>query len=206
MYLLHKIFAFLERRLRKKIDRHRYRKHIMADPSTILDGEFDVDFRVPPEDRVYVKVGKDGILNAGIVFESTRGTVSIGDRVYFGGGNIICRSGVTIGNDVTFAWGVMLYDHNSHSLDWRKRSKAVAHFHSTHGTPACFGDLDWDDVASHPIVIEDKAWIGFDALILKGVRIGEGAIIGARSVVTKDVEPYTVVAGNPAKVVKRLNG
>ena len=47
-------------------------------------------------------------------------------------------------------------------------------------------------------------WIGFDALILKGVHIGEGAIVGARSVVTSNVEPYTVVAGNPAVIVKRL--
>ena len=47
-------------------------------------------------------------------------------------------------------------------------------------------------------------WIGFDVTILKGVTIGEGAVIGAKSVVTKDVEPWTVVAGNPAVVVKYL--
>lgn len=55
-----------------------------------------------------------------------------------------------------------------------------------------------------PIVIEDKAWIGFDSTILKGVTIGEGSVVGAKSVVTRNVDPYTVVAGNPAKVVRKL--
>lgn len=52
-------------------------------------------------------------------------------------------------------------------------------------------------------IINNDVWIGYDALIMPGVKIGDGAIIGARSVVTKDVEPYTVVAGNPAKIIKK---
>jgi len=54
------------------------------------------------------------------------------------------------------------------------------------------------------VVIEDKVWIGARCIILPGVTIGEGATIGAGSVVSKDVPPYTVVAGNPASVVKNL--
>lgn len=54
-----------------------------------------------------------------------------------------------------------------------------------------------------PIVIADGVWIGARAMILPGVRIGEGAIVAANAVVTKDVEPWTVVAGNPAKVIKQ---
>ena len=52
------------------------------------------------------------------------------------------------------------------------------------------------------IVIMDDVWIGANAIILKGITIGEGSIVGAGSVVTKDVEPYTIVAGNPAKKIK----
>lgn len=52
------------------------------------------------------------------------------------------------------------------------------------------------------IVIEDDVWIGAGSIILKGVTVGEGSVIGAGSVVTKDVPPYAVVAGNPAKVIK----
>lgn len=65
----------------------------------------------------------------------------------------------------------------------------------------CFLDSkDWSTVKSAPIKICDKAWIGFNAIILKGVTIGEGAVVGAGAVVTHDVPPWTIVAGNPAVV------
>lgn len=54
-----------------------------------------------------------------------------------------------------------------------------------------------------PIVIEDKVWIGINSTVLPGVRIGYGAIVGAQSVVTRDVPPMTVVAGNPARIIKK---
>ena len=57
------------------------------------------------------------------------------------------------------------------------------------------------DISSAPVVIKDEAWIGFNATILKGVTIGRGAVVGAASVVTKDVADYTIVAGNPAKAI-----
>ena len=63
---------------------------------------------------------------------------------------------------------------------------------------------NWDVVKSRPITIEDKAWIGMNCTILNGVTIGEGAIVGACSVVRENVEPWTVVAGNPAKVIRRI--
>ncbi|WP_175871412.1 acyltransferase [Burkholderia sp. BCC0397] len=53
-----------------------------------------------------------------------------------------------------------------------------------------------------PVVIEDHVWIGARAIISPGVRVGEGAVVGAGSVVTRDVEPYTIVAGNPARFIK----
>ena len=55
------------------------------------------------------------------------------------------------------------------------------------------------------VIIGDHVWIAYRAIILPGVTIGDGAIIGAGSVVTKDVEPYTIVAGNPAKFIKHRN-
>ena len=61
---------------------------------------------------------------------------------------------------------------------------------------------DLSTIKSAPIVIKDKAWIGFNCIIMKGVTIGEGAVIGAGSVVTKDVPDYAVVGGNPAQIIK----
>lgn len=190
--------------LSNRLVHRKYRKNLEIDSSTRLHENFSVNFLVPPQDRCYVKVGARGLLNAQITFESKDGAVEIGDRVYIGGCLIICRNKVTIGNDVTLAWGVTIYDHNSNSLDWRQRAKVVEYFCETYGSARCYEELDWSGVASAPIVIEDKVWIGFDAVLLKGVRVGEGAVIGARSVVTRDVDPYTVVAGNPAVFVKRI--
>ena len=62
------------------------------------------------------------------------------------------------------------------------------------------------ETSAKPITVHSNVWIGFDSCVLPGVRIGEGAVVGARSVVTQDVPPYTVVAGNPARVVRRLDG
>lgn len=66
-------------------------------------------------------------------------------------------------------------------------------------------DWKWKHAVSAPIVIEDNVWIGEYAAVLKGVTIGTGAIVASHAVVTKDVPPYTIVAGNPARVVKELD-
>lgn len=91
------------------------------------------------------------------------------------------RSSLNIGNDVFIGPKVNLISLN-HVVNPEKRS-------STYG---------------RRIVIEDKVWIGINSTILPGVRIGFGAIVGAGSVVTKDVEPLTIVAGNPARAIKRI--
>jgi galactoside O-acetyltransferase len=61
---------------------------------------------------------------------------------------------------------------------------------------------NWTGVKHAPIIIKDKAWIGFNCIILKGVTIGEGAVVGAGSVVTENVPDYAVVAGNPARLIR----
>ena len=71
-----------------------------------------------------------------------------------------------------------------------------------------FGDLcvpmcEQGETSHQPVVIEDDVWIGRRAMIMPGVRIGKGSVIGASAVVTKDVPPYSVVGGVPAKVIKR---
>jgi acetyltransferase-like isoleucine patch superfamily enzyme len=72
-------------------------------------------------------------------------------------------------------------------------------------------DNDQHDIANHtevpqsePVIIEDRVWIGSKVVILPGVRIGSRAVIGAGSIVTKDVPPRCVAAGNPARVIRRL--
>ena len=97
-----------------------------------------------------------------------------------------------------------MYDHNSHSLDWQERQKDLEQQLNDYNNGLDFiKNKNWETVKSKPITIEDKVWIGFDCTILNGVTIGEGAIVGAKSVVRENVEPYTIVAGNPAVVIKK---
>ena len=71
----------------------------------------------------------------------------------------------------------------------------------------CTASHDYEDPAfrliSAPIFIEREAWVAAESFVAPGVRVGEGAVVGARSCVVRDVEPWSVVAGNPARVVKR---
>lgn len=166
---------------------------------------FAVRFLATAEDRTYFTAGANCFLGASFVFEAKTGEIHLGDRCYIGANSsILCRNRVSLGNDVTIAWNVTIYDHDSHSMDWRDRAAAVRLFHERYGEPDCFDRLDWTNVRSAPIVIQDRVWIGFGATILKGVTIGEGAVVASCSVVTQDVEPYTVVAGNPARAVRKL--
>jgi galactoside O-acetyltransferase len=186
----------------KTLALRRWRVQVQVDPSCRLLRRFSVRFCAPVEARVYASAGRDCVLNCTIIFEARTGRVRIGDRCYIGQGTtLISRAGIDLGDDVTVAWGVTIYDHNSHSLDWRRRSDVVRHFKDHVGTAECYAEKIWNDVAAAPISIGNRVWIGFDAVLLKGITVGEGAIIGARSVVARDVEPYTIVAGNPARVV-----
>ena len=81
---------------------------------------------------------------------------------------------------------------------------------STYPFPIFFDewDLDVEDITSAwdrkgDIIIGNDVWIGYEAVIMSGVTIGDGAIIGARSVVTKDIPPYTIVGGVPARQIRR---
>lgn len=186
---------------------HANRK-LVSKYATIGDGTVDrgITLRLDmPEDRKYLSVGSDCIVAGNFVFESSDGQVKIGDHSYIGGGTFISRSSIEIGDNVTIAWGGTFYDHDSHSLDYMKRRKDVDdELNDIRNGRNFIANKDWTDVNSKPIKICDDAWIGMNVIILKGVTIGEGAVVGAGSIVTKDVPAWTVVAGNPAKVVRLL--
>lgn len=153
-----------------------------------------------------VSIGRDSMVGCNFIFESDNGEIEVGEHTFINGGtNLISRSKISIGNNVTIAWGCTVYDHNSHSLDFRERQKDIRRQNDDfRNNSNMIISKDWSAVKSKPISIEDNVWIGFDSVILSGVIIGEGAIVGARSVVRQNVEPWTVVAGNPAVLIKRL--
>lgn len=178
-------------------------RYATIDPTTINRG---INIRLDnPDSRKYLSIGNNCIVSGTFIFESKSGNVSIGNHSYIGGGLFISRSLIEIGDNVTIAWGGTFYDHDSHSLDFMKRRKDIDDELDDirHGRNF-IENKDWSVVNSKPIKICNDAWIGMNVIILKGVTIGEGAIVGAGSVVTKDVPAWTVVAGNPARVVKSL--
>lgn len=153
-----------------------------------------------------IVIGNECIIGVKLIAESTNAYFMFGDKVFVGKSKIICRSGIEFGNNIMVAWGVTFYDHDSHSLDFELRKKDLEQ--QIYDYDNFNGDFlrnkNWGVVNTKPIKVCDNSWIGMNATILKGVTIGEGAIVAACSVVTKDVPPYTVVAGNPALVVKKL--
>lgn len=104
---------------------------------------------------------------------------------------------VTIGNYVIISNHVTIYDNNNHPTTPSVRKRMCM--------DGFYGDAwSWVHSDHKPIIIEDNVWIGEHSTILKGVTIGEGSIVACHSVVTKDVPPYSMVAGNPARVVKKI--
>ena len=110
----------------------------------------------------------------GAVAAVTIGTAcSIGDNT-----QIHCCGRVSIGDCVLISWGVNILENSYHNTE--------------DGA-----------IRSAPVVIEDRVWIGCNAIVLSGVTIGSGSVVGAGSVVTRDVPPGVLVAGNPAKVIRK---
>lgn len=128
------------------------------------------------------------------------GQIHIGDNTYIGNRTIIGASNlIKIGSDVIISDDVIIFDNNNHPIEPELRIKMSrsGNYFSNEWT--------WQHAKSAPIVIEDNVWIGKRAAILKGVHIGKGSIIGLGAIVTKDVPPYCIVAGNPARIVKTLS-
>lgn len=146
-----------------------------------------------------VFIGKESLVSGSIVTETDYSIVKVGDSVSIGGGSLIdCVCNVTIENDVLISYQCIIQDSDNHSILFSIRKADVKDWMN--------GEYhNWALTPQKPVKICSGAWIGARAIILKGVTIGEGAIIGAGSVVTKDVPPWTIVAGNPAKIIRKLS-
>jgi maltose O-acetyltransferase len=128
------------------------------------------------------KQGRDLVLEKGTLPHKR---LFVGDRVQIGADCRFMIGGrVTLGDDVLLAPEIIFVDSNH---NWDRLDVPIK---------------DQGSMSPQPIVVEQGAWIGIRAVILPGVRIGQGAIVGAGAVVTRDIPEYAIAAGNPAKVVR----
>lgn len=104
----------------------------------------------------------------------------IGDRSH-----INCQSSITIGAHCAISWDVEILDSDMHTIVMEDGQKLAL---------------------TAPVVIEDRVWIGTRALILKGTTIGHDSIVAAGAVVANSIPPYSICAGNPAKVIRQIKG
>jgi len=134
-----------------------------------------------------LSVGKDAIIEirgsikiytGSVVSVSGGGRLSLGSGYVNCGTQIYCFNAISIGDDVSIAENVCIRDSDNHLISGNKTE-------------------------SRPIHIGDRVWIGMNAIILKGVTIGDGAVVAAGAVVTRDVEANTLVAGVPARFVRQ---
>ena len=141
--------------------------------------------------RVYCR----GLLRCGA---RGSGSISIGDEVYIGDDCIISsESCVEIGQLTMISHGVHIFDSIGHPIDplLRERDWRII-----------LGDIPKPrpEVAKSPVRIGQRVWIGFNSVVMRGVTIGDGAIVGAGSVVVDDVPSNTIVVGNPARITKKI--
>jgi len=187
----------LDRLKQTMMNRRHRRLAIIGEDSTVLN---DGWIENPEGTASRVHIGDRCMIRGHLFVPPHGGRIVLGDDCFVGPETRIwSAAGITIGRNVLISHQVNIHDNDSHSQDPMIRE---IHFRAirTRGHPS-----HAPDIAAAPISIGDHAWIGYGASVLKGVTIGEGAIVAARSVVTRDVPPRSVVAGFPAQVVKDIS-
>ena len=164
------------------------------DKSVIIDNSASI-YCFYGSSSLDIKIGKKVQL-CGELLSEYNGKIVISDYCSIGRNSTV-RSveSVFIGELTAISTGVVICDNNNHPVNPYDREIIMK-------TPPMSVEKSWKYSAHAPIVIERNCWIGENSRICKGVHIGEGAIIAANAVVTKDVPAFSIVAGNPARIVK----
>jgi acetyltransferase-like isoleucine patch superfamily enzyme len=144
-----------------------------------------------------VTIGRDSVIDGRLVTEAPRAEISVGSNTSIGGETLLAAvRSIVVEDDVLISYQCIITDSDNHNVRYSLRK------HDLHEW--LDGRHDWSKVTTESVRICRGAWLGARTIVTKGVTIGEGAVCGMGSVVTKDVAPYTVVAGNPARVIREL--
>ena len=180
-------------RIYAKLNSLRIRQYCICAPTVYLSATAKI---VNSKEAHAISIGKGSNIHGMLQVFPHGGVIKMGEDCFVGPNtNIWSGRSITIGDRVLISHSVNIFDTNSHSLSANYRSH---HFSETlkSGQPATVIDVD-----DSPVIIGDDVWVGFGSAIMKGVTLGTGCVIAACSVVTKNVDDYMIVAGNPAKIV-----
>lgn len=168
--------------------------NIVVGEGTVIDSSFCF--------KHFFATGRTGLrAGRGVTFWRTslaaeeNGLIEIGDHCYLANASLACAERITLGSRVVVAGGVTIVDSDFHPLSPAGRLADTVAL-SPRGDRARRPAVD-----VRPVVVEDDAWIGYNAAILKGVTVGEAAVVAPGAVVVRDVPPGAYVAGNPARPV-----
>lgn len=159
---------------------------------------FQVTYTEPKRNQQpNIIIGKNCHLQCSIIILNPNAKVVIGDEVFIAGSTLFCRESIEIGNNTLISWGCTLIDNNTHSVKSEERKTDVIDWMKGPEFK------NWSVVKTDKVSVESDCWIGFNTIITKGVTLGKGSIVASGSVVTKSTEPFSIVGGNPAQLIKK---
>lgn len=147
-----------------------------------------------------IEIGRAaGIYRNCVLIVGPQGRLRIGEYTSLNSTYIVCQDDIQIGAHCLISWGVVVTDTWVSAIPdryaWRDQLTQCATQNPRGILPS---------MTSRAVLIEDNVWIGFGSVVLPGTRLGRGAIVGCKSVVSGEIPPYAVVAGNPARVIRYL--
>jgi acetyltransferase-like isoleucine patch superfamily enzyme len=172
-------------------------ENVLADPEAHIDSSYSfIRFRSRLSPGLTLGRGA-------AVYKNTRfdvgpdGGIEIGEFALINGAEMVCDSRIRIGAYALISWSVILLDNYRVPRESNERCAHLQNFLTSGLDPHADHD-------AKPIEIGRNVWLGHDVVVMPGACIGEGSVIGARSAVVGSIPPYTIAAGNPARVIREL--
>jgi acetyltransferase-like isoleucine patch superfamily enzyme len=168
--------------------------NVVAGEGTVIDSSFCFKHFYSARE-VGLRVGSYTTIWRASLAADEEAVIEIGDYCYIANASLVCSERIQIGSHVLVAGGVTIADSDFHPL------APAARLADTVALSPVGDRRRRPHVETRPVIIEDDVWIGYNATILKGVRVGAGAHVRPGAVVVRDVPPGVEVAGNPAQVL-----